>query len=83
MLATITNLAFKGSQLIVGLKCQEGHEREWISQPNCNHYSVGNLTSAASVLYSANTYQRLARFFDKFLCNPKLLSLWYSKQKLY
>ena len=60
MPATITNLAFKGSQLIVKLKSQEGHETEWKSQLNCNHYSVGNLTSAASVLFSANTYQRLA-----------------------
>ena len=64
MPATITKLAFKGSQLIVRLKCQEDHETEWKSQPNYNHYSVGNLTSAASVLFSANTYQRLARFFD-------------------
>ena len=60
MPATITNLAFKGSQLVVRLQCQEGHETEWKSQSNCNHYSVGNLTSAASVLFSANTYQRLA-----------------------
>ena len=31
---------------------------------NCNHYQVRNLTSAAFALFSANTYQRLARFFD-------------------
>ena len=46
------------------LKCQEGHKTEWKSQPNCKHYSVGNLASAASVLFSANTYQRLASSFD-------------------
>ena len=62
--ATITIIAFKGSQLIVRLKCKWGHNTEWKSQPNCNHYSVGNLVGAASVLFSANTYQRLARFFD-------------------
>ena len=40
MPVTITNLAFEGSQLIVRLKCQEGHETEWKSQPNCNdHFS--------------------------------------------
>ena len=38
MPVTITNLAFEGPQLIVRLKCQEGHETEWKSQPNCNHY---------------------------------------------
>ena len=90
MLATITNLTFKGSQLIVRLKCYEGHETEWKSQPNCNHYSVGNLTSAASVLFSANTFQTIAQLSrnpvdiqNKFLRNPKPLSLWYSEQKLY
>ena len=41
-----------------------GNEAEWKSQPNYNHYSVGSLTSAASVLFSANKYQRLAQFFD-------------------
>ena len=64
MPATITNPAFKGSQLTVRLKCQEGHETEWKSQPNCYHYLVGNLTSAASVLSIATMYQRLAWFFD-------------------
>ena len=64
MPATITILAFKGSQLIARLKCQEDHETKWKSQPYCNHYVAGNLTSAASVLFSANTYQRLAQFFD-------------------
>ena len=64
MPAAITSLTFKGSQLIMRLKCQEGHEAEWKSQPNYNHYSVGSLTSAASVLFSANKYQRLAQFFD-------------------
>ena len=64
MPAKITNLAFKGSQLILRLKCQGGPKTEWKSQPNCNHYLIGNITRAASVLFSANKYQRLARFFD-------------------
>ena len=63
MPATITNLAFKGSQLIVKLKCQDGRETEWNSLPNCNHYSVGNLTSAASVLLSAIHTRDLPDFF--------------------
>ena len=83
MPATITNLPFERSQLIVRLKCQEGHETEWKFQSNCNHYSVGNLTSAASVLLSANIYQRRARLSrnpldvqNKFLRDPKPLSLY-------
>ena len=43
-------------------------QRPWIrmeiSAKNYNHYSVGNLASATSVLFSVNTYQRLAWFFD-------------------
>ena len=62
--AVITKTICKGSQLIIRLKCNDGHTTEWKSQPNCNRFSVGNLTNAAAVLFSANTYQRLARFFD-------------------
>ena len=58
-------------------------DREWKFQSNCNHYSVGNLTSAASVLLSANIYQRRARLSrnpldiqNKFLRDPKPLFLY-------
>ena len=50
--------------MIVKMKCEDNHKYVWKSQPNCNYYSVGNLTSAASVLFSANTFQRLSQFFD-------------------
>ena len=81
--AAITNIAFKGSQLIVKLKCQSGHTNTWKSQPTCNRYSVGNLTSAAAVLFSANTYQRIASFFD--IANIQWLSKtsYYAIQKRY
>ena len=61
---TITKVAYKGSQLIVRMKCPAGHDTTWRSQPNVNHYSEGNLTSAASVLLSANTFTRIATFFN-------------------
>ena len=79
----ITEIAYKGSQLIVKMKCIECHETTWKSQPNCNHYSVGNFTSAASVLFSANTYKRLANFFD--LASTQWLSKTssYAIQKRY
>ena len=55
----------------------------WKSQPTCNRYSVGNLTSAAAVLFSANTYQRIASFFD--IANIQWLSKtsYYAIQKRY
>ena len=65
------------------MKCPTGHLTTWRSQPNCNHYSMGNLQSAASVLFSANTFMRLATFFD--LANIKWLSktCYYAIQKRY
>lgn len=65
----ITNVAYKGSQLIVTMKCQGEHQTTWKSQPNCNHYSVGNLTSAASVLFSVNTFKRLLIFLTWLVFN--------------
>ena len=62
--AKISNIVTKGPQLILNLRCTESHGIVWKSQPNVKHYSVGNLTCAASVLFSANTYQRLFRYFD-------------------
>lgn len=79
----ITNIAYKGSQLVVKMECPAGHQTTWRSQPNCSHYSIGNLESAASVLFSANTYKRLATFFD--LAGIKWLSktCYYAIQKRY
>ena len=51
-------------QMTVKMKCEDNHKNMWKSQPNSNRYSVGNLTSAASVLFIANTFQRLSQFFD-------------------
>lgn len=81
--SAVTNIIYKGSQLIVTMKCPRDHTMTWHSQPNCNHYSVGNLVGAASVLFSANTYQRLASFFE--LANIQWLSKtsFYAIQKKY
>ena len=80
--AAITNITFKVSQLIAKLKCQSGHTNTWKSQPTCNRYSIGNLTSTAAVLFSANTYQRIASFFD--IANIQWLSKTsYAIQKQY
>ena len=64
LLPVTLDILMKGSQMIVKMKCEDNHKNVWKSQPNCNCYSVGNLTSAASVLFSANTFQRLSQFFD-------------------
>ena len=77
LLATITDILYKGSQMIVKIKCADDHESVWKSPPYPNHYLVENLTSATSVLLSANTFQRLSQFFD-------LASIqWTSKSTFY
>ena len=63
--------------MTVKMKCADDHESVWKSPPYPNHYLVENLTSATSVLLSANTFQRLSQFFD-------LASIqWISKSTFY
>ena len=62
--ATIKNIKVKGSQLIVKLACPNHHENIWKSQPIVNRYSQGNLTLSAAVLFSANTFEKIAKCFD-------------------
>ena len=62
--ATIKNIKVKGSQLIVKLACPNHHENIWKSQPTVNRYSQGNLTLSAAVLFSANIFEKIAKYFD-------------------
>lgn len=62
--ATIKNITVKGSQLIVKLICPNKHENTWKSQPSVNRYSKGNLTLSAAVLFSTNTFEKIAKYFD-------------------
>ena len=62
--ATIKNIKVKGSQLIVKLACPNHHENIWKSQPTVNRYSQGNLTLSVAVLFSANTFEKIAKYFD-------------------
>ena len=61
---TIKNIKVKGSQLIVKLACPNHHENIWKSQPTINRYSQGNLTLSAAVLFSVNTFEKIAKYFD-------------------
>ena len=62
--ATIKDIKVKGSQLIVKLACPNHHENIWKSQPTVNRYSQGNLTLPAAVLFIANTFEKIAKYFD-------------------
>ena len=62
--ANIKNFSLKGYQIIVRLQCSDNHTSFWKLQPDCNCFSIGNLMSAAAVLFSANAYQTIASFFQ-------------------
>ncbi|XP_057303860.1 THAP domain-containing protein 11-like [Hydractinia symbiolongicarpus] len=64
MPAFVKCFSTKGSQLMVKLLCVNNHNNTWRSQPIINRYSQGNLTQAAAVLFSANTFKRMAKYFN-------------------
>ena len=64
LLETVMNVTVKGSQLIVALTYTNNHEDIWKSKLTINRYSQGNLTLSAAVLFSAKTFERIAKYFD-------------------
>ena len=75
--ATIKNIKVKGSQLIVKLAFPNHHQNIWKTQPTVNQYSQGNLTLSAAVLFSANTFEKIANCFD--IANIQ----WITKTRYY
>ncbi|KAJ8049928.1 hypothetical protein HOLleu_02897 [Holothuria leucospilota] len=63
-----------GTGLFVTMACTSGHE-EWSSRPLEGRMLVGNLLTAASILYSGLTYQRVSSFAS--LLNLKLFSPFF------
>ena len=59
----VTKLLIIGSALIVNFTCVRQHKNTWRSQKLINRYYNGNITFAASVLFSANTFQKIKKSF--------------------
>ena len=59
----VTKLFIIGSALIVNFTCIKQHKNTWRSQKLINRYYNGNITFAASVLFSANTFQKIQKSF--------------------
>ena len=53
----------RGSLLNVKTYCINGHCYTWYSQPFINRYACGNIKLSASVLFSANTFAKIAEYF--------------------
>ena len=75
--ANIVELCHKGSALIVDLVCIESHKNVWRSQPLNNWYHRGNIILVASVLFSSNTFAKIAKYFS--LANIP----WVSESRFY
>ena len=63
LLENVKNDTIKGSQLTISLTCPNNHENIWKSQPTFIRYSQRNLTLYAAVLFSVNTFERIAKYF--------------------
>ena len=68
----------QGSQLLVTLKCINGHTYFWNSQPMIKGMAAGNLLMSSSILLSGATYTKIATlaeilrlcfFSEKTFCN--------------
>ena len=63
--------------LILDLVCSKYHKVIWRSQPLANWYHRGNIVLAASVLFSSNTFAKIAKYFS--LANIP----WISESRYY
>ena len=51
-----------GSMLSVKMMCINSHQTCWSSQPLIKNIAAGNLLSSAAILFSGNTFSRIAQF---------------------
>ena len=73
----------QGSLLTVTMFCTNGHTHILRSQPLVNRHSKGNITLGASVLLSANTYTRIAKYFQLAGIQWIGKTRYYLLQKMY
>ncbi|XP_070548761.1 uncharacterized protein [Ptychodera flava] len=63
-IVTEVSRSTNGSMLTVKMTCIRSHNVIWRSQPIINRMSVGNLLMAAAILFSGNTFNRIAQCFS-------------------
>lgn len=57
--------SFQGTMVMIIALCNSGHTViEWSSQPCIEKAAVGNLLSAAAILFSGNTYTNISHFMN-------------------
>ena len=62
---TFVNSVFiRGSAVVVKLICEDGHISLWRSQLRTSNFYEGNIVLAASILFSANTFSKIKKYFE-------------------
>ena len=62
--ALVNSVFIEGSALVVELICEDGHISLWRSQPRASNFYEGNIVLAASILFSANTFSKIKKYFE-------------------
>ena len=64
-IASVVSYTYDGSMIVVHLLCQRGHKTTCKSQPtDSQRVPEGNLRIASGILFSGNTYHRVAEIFS-------------------
>ena len=81
--ALVNSVFIQGSALVVELICEDGHISLWRSQPRTSNFYEGNIVLAASILFSANTFSKIKKYFE-LACIPFIShTSYYNLQKDY
>ena len=62
--ALVNSVFIQGSALVVELICKDGHISLLRSQPRTSNFYEGNIVLAASILFSANTFSKIKKYFE-------------------
>ena len=81
--ALVNSGFIQGSALVVELICKDGHISLLRLQPRTSNFYEGNIVLAASILFSANTFSKIKKYFE-LACIPFILhTSYYNLQKDY
>ena len=73
----------QGSALVVELICEDSHMLLWRSQPQPSNFYEGNILSAASILFSANTFSKIKKYFELACISFMSHTSYYNLQRNY
>ena len=83
MPATIERIYTKGTALCVKLLCEEGHSSSWYSQPKMNGIYLGNILTAASVVFGSSTFSQFQSFANVMKLQSMSERSFFALQKKY